>query len=83
MLLPFLPRKPHLPPDESSSCVVTIPALSPLRPSTYGGALVELPPKIAVTEECAHLACFLIAEVTAMHSVITRATGSTAIDIRL
>src|SRR5215469_4107904 len=48
MLLPFLPRKPHLPPSESSSCGVAIPVSGPLRPSTYEGTLVELPPKIAV-----------------------------------
>jgi len=83
MLLPFLPRRPHLPPNESSSCGVTMPAPGPLRPSTYGGGLVELPPRIAATEECAHRACLRMAEVTAMHSVITKATGSTAIDIRL
>jgi hypothetical protein len=39
------------------------------------------PPKIAATDECAHLACFRIDEVTVMHSVITRDTGSTAIGI--
>ena len=36
---------------------------------------------MAETEECAHRACFLIAEVTVIHSVVIRATGSTAIDI--
>ena len=35
---------------------------------------------MAETDECAHRACFLIAEVTVMHSVVIKATGSTAID---
>lgn len=35
---------------------------------------------MAETEECAHLACFLIAEVTVIHSVVIRATASTATD---
>lgn len=39
------------------------------------------PPKMAVTDACAHLACFLIADVTVMHSVLIKATGSIAIDI--
>lgn len=42
-----------------------------------------LPPRIADTEEWAHLACFLIAEVTVIHSVVISATGSTATDIVL
>ena len=37
---------------------------------------------MAATEDCAHRACFRIAEVTVMHSVVIRATGSTATDIR-
>jgi hypothetical protein len=41
---------------------------------------LELPPKIAETEECAHLACFRMADVTVMHSVVIKATGSTATD---
>ena len=36
---------------------------------------------MAETDECAHRECFLIAEVTVIHSVVIRATGSTAIDI--
>lgn len=42
---------------------------------------VAPPPRIAETEECAQRACFLIAEVTVIHSVVIRATGSTAIAI--
>jgi hypothetical protein len=33
---------------------------------------------MAATDECAHRACFRIADVTVMHSVTTRATGLTA-----
>lgn len=36
------------------------------------------PPSIADTDECCQRACFRMAEVTVMHSVTTRATGSTA-----
>lgn len=36
------------------------------------------PPRIAETEEWAHLACLRMAEVTVIHSEMTRATGSTA-----
>jgi hypothetical protein len=41
---------------------------------------LELPPRIADTEECAHLACFRMADVTVIHSVVIKATGSTATD---
>lgn len=43
--------------------------------------LEELPPKIAETDECAHRACFLIADVTVIHSVVMSATGSIATEI--
>lgn len=33
---------------------------------------------MAETDECAQRACFLMADVTVMHSVVIRATGSTA-----
>ena len=36
---------------------------------------------MAETEDCAQRAFFLIADVTVMHSVVTRVTGSTAIAI--
>jgi hypothetical protein len=42
---------------------------------------LELPPRIADTEECAHLACFRMADVTVIHSVVIKATGSTATDM--
>ena len=41
----------------------------------------EAPPSMAETDECAHLACFLIAEVTVIHSVVIKATGSIVIAI--
>ena len=44
-------------------------------------AIAGPPPRIADTDECAHRACFLIADVTVIHSVVIRATGSTAMDI--
>ena len=39
----------------------------------------EAPPSIAETDECAHLACFLMAEVIVIHSVVIKATGSIVI----
>ncbi len=91
ILFPFFPRRPHLLASSSSSIPSTNPApfldfLRALR-SSRGvegrepcklelGA--ELPPKIVETDECAHRACFRMAAVTVMHSVVTRATGSTA-----
>jgi hypothetical protein len=37
-----------------------------------------LPPRMAETDECGDRACFWMAEVMAMHSDMTRDTGSTA-----
>ena len=34
---------------------------------------------MAATDECAQRACFRMADVTVIHSVVTKATGSTAI----
>ena len=42
---------------------------------------LELPPKIADTEECALRACLRMAEVTVIHSVVIKATGSTATEM--
>jgi hypothetical protein len=39
---------------------------------------LELPPSMEETDECAHRACLRIAEVTVIHSVVIKATGSTA-----
>lgn len=39
------------------------------------------PPRMAATDECAHRACFRMADVTVIHSVVIRATGSIATDI--
>lgn len=38
------------------------------------------PPRIADTDEWAHRVCFLMADVTVIHSVLIRATGSIAIE---
>ena len=96
MLLPLLLRRPHVPTKElSSSPVVKLPrgtwrvpcvvagrcpfvsTEAALRPAEAEGT----PPKMAETDECAHRACFRIADVTVIHSVVTRATGSIAIGI--
>jgi len=45
------------------------------------GVFADVPPRMADTEECAHRACFLIADVTVIHSAVTSATGLTATDI--
>ena len=94
MLFPFLPLNPHrLAKAKSPSAVCNLseePFLFPetlLRELGTGEAvmsrslpLVEpLPPRMAATEECAQRACFRMAEVTVMHSVVTRDTGSTDI----
>lgn len=39
---------------------------------------VPPPPRIADTDEWAHRVCFLMADVTVIHSVLIRATGSIA-----
>jgi hypothetical protein len=77
-LLPFLLLEPHLQPRLSSSCGTGVG----LRlPSSKAGAWLGTPPSMADMEECAHRACLRMAEVTVMHSVMTSATGSTAIVI--
>jgi len=44
-----------------------------------GGLTVDAgPPRMAEMEDCAQRGCLRIAEVTVTHSVMTRATGSTA-----
>jgi hypothetical protein len=81
-LFPFFPRKPHLlgtasscsPPPPTMPC----PALSRF---CIAGVLLEEPPRIADTEECAHRVCLRIADVTVMHSVTTSAIGLTATDM--
>jgi hypothetical protein len=77
-LLPFLLLDPHLQPRLSSSGGTGVD----LRlPKSKGGGLLGTPPSMADMDECAQRACFRIAEVTVMHSVMTSATGSTAIVI--
>ena len=81
MLCPFLPRNPHLLARLTSSVTLrALGSLSPfgvscLRPSNL---LDVPPPRIAATDEWAQRACLRMAEVTVMHSVTTKATGSTA-----
>lgn len=96
MLLPFLPRSPHLfarPPSSASANpedgLVLFPFPFPgssrgvpgLELCKLGLMGAELPPRIADTEEWAHRACLRIAEVTVIHSVVIRATGSTATEM--
>jgi hypothetical protein len=78
MLLPFLPRRPHLL-GTASSCSPALMMPCPVRSRRCtAGVLFEELPSIAATDECAQRACFRIADVTVMHSVTTRATGLTA-----
>jgi hypothetical protein len=94
ILLPFFPRRPHLfanPPSSPSGSPE--PFLSPLRlpssslgvegrePCRLGLVGTELPPNIVDTEECAHRGFFRMADVTVIHSVVIKATGSTATEM--
>ena len=85
MLLPFCPLSPHLLATPTSS------APSAPRPDEDGFILgrmrgfegpswteLGLPPRMEETEEWAQRACFRMADVTDIHSDMTRATGSTA-----
>ena len=86
MLLPFLPLSPQRLAKLSSLTTAPFGTLSDLSDrscvlfalSSRPPDSVFPPPRIAETDECAHLACFRMAEVTVMHSVVIRATGSTA-----
>ena len=78
MLLPFFPLRPHLL-GTASSCSPPLIMPCPVRSRRWtAGVLLEDPPNIAATEECAQRACFRMADVTVMHSVTTSATGFTA-----
>lgn len=95
MLFPFLPRRPQRLANVSSTpmapltirsdCLYPAAELLSLAlgtlPLSLPLGMAGPPPRIAETDEWAHRACFLIAEVTVMHSVVIKATGSTAIDI--
>lgn len=95
MLFPFLPRRPHRLASVSSTptapfairsgCLYPAAELLSLALGTLPLSpllgMAGPPPRIAETDEWAHRACFLIAEVTVMHSVVIKATGSTAMDI--
>ena len=70
------------------ACPDWVCAVPKLLSFCLGSRLISLPvaiegppPRMAETDECAHRACFLIAEVTVIQSVVISATGSTAIDI--
>ena len=91
MLLPFLPRNPQRLAKLSSLPTTPFGTFNELSDRSLVLDSVDLdlisrpldtvdaPPKMVETEECAHLECFRMAEVTVMHSVVMRATGSTAI----
>ena len=66
-----------------SSAAVELPGplASPLFGWGIGPRVAVPPPKIDATDECAHRACFRMAEVTVMHSVVMRATGSIVTEI--
>lgn len=95
MLFPFLPRRPQrlasvsstptAPLTIRSDCLYPAAELLSLAlgtlPLSLPLGMADPPPRIAETDEWAHRACFLIAEVTVMHSVVIKATGSTAMDI--
>lgn len=75
-LFPFLLLDPHLHPASRAKEASSLPGGPPL---LVPSAVASVPPlKIAPTLEWAHRGCFRIALMTAMHSVITRPTGSTA-----
>jgi hypothetical protein len=93
MLFPFFPRRPHLLASPSSSPPSVYPKedllLRPFRlpessrgvegrESCVPGFKGDVTPRIADTDECAHRACLRMADVTVMHSVVIKATGSTA-----
>jgi hypothetical protein len=83
-LLPFFPRSPHLMAAASpalsagvSECDLRARRAAPAVGGTSWMRL-GLPPRMAETDECGERACFWMADVMAMHSDITRDTGSTA-----
>lgn len=97
MLLPFFPRSPQRLVRPSSTSKKALPGLPAPLPDFEWIELLFIcsgvrpwrplsrappPPRMAETDDCAQRACFLIAEVTVMHSVVIRATGSTAMEIR-
>ena len=83
MLLPFLPLSPHLLPMPAS--LVPSPDMLPVeirgpRSEGLGGMRrtgLGAPPRMAETDEWEDRACFWMVEVIAMHSEMTRETGST------
>ena len=90
MLLPFLPRRPHLlvgpkSPETSLSGLAAEEPLDRLRIELGGPSWTRfgVPPRMAETDECGDRVYLWMAEVIAMHSDMTNDTGSTAIDTGL
>lgn len=82
ILRPIAPGPPSLPPllaglTRGLMGLIGIGELLPVAAEL----LPAPPPRIAETELCAHRACLRIAEVTVIHSLTTKPTGSTAIDV--
>lgn len=80
MLAPFFPLSPHLPVRNPSPSWDMLSDDSTLAWFAFlsVGVWRVAPPSIAATEECAQRACLRIADVTVMHSVMTKAIGSIA-----
>jgi hypothetical protein len=83
-LWPFFPRRPHLDVNAPLSSMISI--LLELRFLSWFVVFVSdceddgrvVFPRIEDIDECAQRACFRMADVTVIHSVTTRATGSIA-----
>jgi hypothetical protein len=74
MLFPFLPRSPQ----RVASCPPSASSPTAREAREDGGRLAAPPPRIADTEDWAQRACLRMADVTVIHSVMIRATGSMA-----
>jgi hypothetical protein len=86
MLLPFFPLNPHrfvatsLEVSPSGSVAEDLRSRRVPGPGGTSWIRLGLPPRMADTDECGERACFWRAEEMAMHSDMTRDTGSTATD---
>lgn len=93
MLLPFFPLSPQRLAKVSLLPIAPFGTFSDpsdwsffpdclnLDPTSRPPDIVAPPPRMAETDECAHLVCFRIAEVIVMHSVVIRVAGLTAMAI--
>lgn len=86
MLFPLLPRRPHRFASDISSAAAGPPKFLLIDPSPLfgwgiGPRVAVPPPRMEATDECAHRACLRMADVTVIHSVVMRATGSISTDI--